>query len=151
MKVERLTRKEQIKKGVKVLFWKFKETYTMTGEVDELNNVEVVDMYGNKSFKLKSELYVIEPYSDLNHFEVNDKVLVKVRNHRTGQDEFRDGVVVRKTMIEYKGGPKHRPYPMVFVKTMFTYWKGDSNGNGEFYDKEDVTGVIYLEEIKIKS
>lgn len=150
MKTVDLVYDEQIKKGVKVLWWKFKNQYTLTGEIGEGGLVYVTDTFEKKRALLRSDLKVIVPYSDLNHFEVNDKVLVKVRNHRTGQDEFRDGVVVRKTMIEYKSGPKHRPYPMVFVRTMFTYWEGDSNGNGVFYDKENVTGVIHIEEIKIK-
>jgi hypothetical protein len=151
MKVIDLTLKEQIQKGTKVLFWNFKETYTMTGETDEFGNIEVIDKYGNKSFKLKSELKVIVPYSNLNLFEVGEKVEVKVRNHRTGMDEFRDGVIIGKSMVHPSHGSKHRPYPIVFVRTMFTYYEGDSNGNGVFYDKENVTGVIYLEEIRIKS
>lgn len=147
MKTVALEYKEQIQKGTKVLFWKFTDPYTMTGETDDLGNVEVVDQYGNKSFKLKSDLRIIVPYSSLEHFEVGDNVQVKVRNHRTGRDEFRDGVVERKSMIHPNYGSKHRPYPIVFVRTMFTYW---SNETQEFYDKENITGVIYVEELKIK-
>ena len=96
-------------------------------------------------------------------YKAGDKVQVYVDNAKNnGKREWRDGVVERVSTVYPNHGLHHPPYPIVYVKTIRTYFKsvphyeflGNTNikiyvGNdGYFYDKENTEGFLYVNQIK---
>jgi hypothetical protein len=75
-------------------------------------------------------------------------VEVLINNIRTNKDEWRKGVVQEVKNIHPNRGERFTPYPMALIKTIRTYWKGDSFGNGEFYDKENIEGFLNNSDVK---
>lgn len=95
----------------------------------------------------KEEVPVVA-HPNLILYKKDDHVLVKVMNWRTQKEEYREGFVTDTHMIHANRGERHKPYPMVFVETIFTYWRAGEDGQDEFYDKLNVTGCIHPEELK---
>jgi hypothetical protein len=101
--------------------------------------------------------------SSLYDYKPEDKVQVFIDNARNkGIREWREGIVERVTTIYPSYGSHHPPYPIVFVKTIRTYFKsipryeflGDSNikiyvgDDGHFYDKENTEPFLYVDQVK---
>lgn len=51
---------------------------------------------------------------------------------------WRKAVVLSTGLVYPKTGERFKPYPYIEYEFIRTYWKGDSNGNGEFYDKKSI-------------
>lgn len=101
---------------------------------------------------------------EMKEYKTGDRVEVLMNNPRNdNKDEWRTGVVTDIQMISPSRGEKHKPYPMVMVKTVRTYFKsvpryenkfntkvyvGD---DGTFYDKENTEGFIYENQIKLRT
>jgi len=106
---------------------------------------------------------------NLNEFKSGDAVEVRMLTPKTDfkEYEWRDGTVVGVQMIHPSNGSRHKPYPMVVVRTTRTYAKTTPKyrylkGNVkrikvftdykvELYDKENTEGFIYETQIKLKS
>jgi len=98
---------------------------------------------------------------ELQDYKTGDRVQVAMDNLKTGKVEWRDGEVIEIKIIEPGRGERHKPYPMVMVKTTRTYWRSVPNYGwtkegvrvykndiGYFYDKENTEGFLFNNEIK---
>ena len=98
---------------------------------------------------------------ELQDYKPDDRVQVLMDNPKTNTPEWRDGTVTEIKTIEPGRGERHKPYPLIMVKTTRTYWrsipdygwtaegvrvyKGDV---GYFYDQENTEGFLFKNEIK---
>ena len=98
---------------------------------------------------------------ELQDYKTGDRVQVAMDNLKTGKVEWRDGEVIEIKIIEPGRTERHKPYPMVMVKTTRTYWRSVPNYGwtkegvrvykndiGYFYDKENTEGFLFNNEIK---
>lgn len=62
---------------------------------------------------------------------------------------WRDALVLNTGIVPKDTSRKNYvDYPYIEVEVTRTYWKGDSNGNGEFYDKKNIERFYNAKEIK---
>jgi len=97
---------------------------------------------------------------NIESFQVNEKVMVKIPNLRSktpNAEHFVEGIVTSKGMIYPSHGSKHPPYASFKVKYIHTYYRKLSdkyNGlvwvgeEGEIYDKENESLFFYESTIK---
>lgn len=101
---------------------------------------------------------------EINEYKSGDNVEILMNNIQTNENEWRDAEVLDKRTIYPNAGERHKPYPMLIVRVIRTYCKATPkykwiNGNIpvfidndlEFYDKENDEGIIYKEQIRLKS
>jgi hypothetical protein len=103
---------------------------------------------------------------ELNKYKSGDEVAVRMSNPKLdGKLEWRKGVVIGVQTIHPNTGERHKPYPMVTVKTIRTYCKATPkykwlegsakkvkvfvDNTLEFYDKKTTEGFIYESMIKL--
>lgn len=85
----------------------------------------------------------------IDEYKSGDVVECKVYNPRTDSHEFREGVVTRLSTIFNR----RKDYPIVFVRTVSTYFTGTDDiitNKGYFYDKPNTIGYIYREDLRPK-
>ena len=82
---------------------------------------------------------------DLSEYTEGQAVQVLINNPRTDKDEWRAGTVERKQTVHPNRGERHKPYTMLVVKTTRTYYK-----EGKFYNKKNVEGFVYDNQVKDK-
>ena len=101
---------------------------------------------------------------EIEDYKAGDSVEVLMNNPRNdNKDEWRDAEVIDKRTV-YPRGRGGRPYPYLIVRVKRTYCKASPNytwidGNVpvfvdntlEFYDKENEEGIIYENQIRLKS
>lgn len=100
-------------------------------------------------------------HKNLGKYRKGEKVEVQMRDAKTGNNPvWRAGVVDHIDTVYPNTGERHKPYPMLFVKVMRTYCKAtpvyipDVNvkiwmrDDLEFYEKENVEGFVYAEEVR---
>jgi hypothetical protein len=87
-------------------------------------------------------------------YRKDDKIellIEDIRNWQVGKMTptiWRKGTVTGTGMVYPGNGSRHRPYPYIEYTFIRTYWKGDSNGNGEFYDKECTSREYYADRVR---
>lgn len=65
---------------------------------------------------------------------------------------WRDAIVLNTGIVPKNVSHKnYTDYPYIEVQILRTYWKGDSNGNGEFYDKVNIERFYNAKEIKFSA
>ena len=97
-------------------------------------------------------------------YKAGDNVEVLINNPLDNKDEWRPAEVIDKRMIYPKNGSHHPPYPILIVRLIRTYCQAtpvyrwiDGNipvfvtNNLHFYDKENDEGVLYENQIRLKS
>lgn len=94
----------------------------------------------------------------LSLYRKGDKIQAMVddlRNYEHGKltpQTWRDAIVLNTGIVHKDASRKnYADYPYIEVEVMRTYWKGDSNGNGEFYDKKNVERFYNAKEIKFSA
>ena len=103
-------------------------------------------------------------YKELNEYKAGDEVEVMVNNPRNENlNEWREAEVLDKRMIYPSNGSHHPPYPILIVRLTRTYCKATPvyhfignipvfvDNNLEFYDKENDEGIIYKNQIRVKT
>lgn len=101
---------------------------------------------------------------EIKDYKQGDVVEVLVNNPRNdNKDEWRDAEVLDKRMIYPTTGERHQPYPILIVRLKRTYCKATPvyrfignipvfvDNNLEFYDKENDEGIIYKNQIRVKT
>lgn len=79
----------------------------------------------------------------LDLYEVGDDVQVHMGIGNSF--EWRKGVVVSKQTVYPVGGFRHRPYTMLIVEAVRTYF---NSATQEFYDKLNQEGYVYANQVK---
>jgi len=99
---------------------------------------------------------------ELNEYKTGDLVEIRMINPKTNETEWRDAEVLDVRMIHPNHGSKHKPYPILIVRTKRTYCKATPiyrfiknipvfvDNSLEFYDKENDEGIIYKTDIRLK-
>lgn len=83
-------------------------------------------------------------HPSLDHYRKDDKIELQIediRKYQVGKATpmtWRKGVVLSTGLSYPNHGERHKPFPYIEYKFIRTYWNGDSDGNGEFYDKESI-------------
>lgn len=103
-------------------------------------------------------------YKKLNEYKAGDEVEVIVNNPRNENlNEWRPAEVLDKRMIYPRVGERHKPYLILIVRLTRTYCKATPvyrfignipifvDNNLEFYDKENDEGVLYSNQIRLKT
>ena len=101
----------------------------------------------------------------LAEYKSGDKVEVRILNPKTNDYEWREGDVIGIQTVYPNVGERHKPYPMVIVKTTRTYCKATPKYRYlkgavkrvkvfvdnilEWYDKENTEGFIYDHHVRI--
>ena len=101
----------------------------------------------------------------LDEYKSGDNVEVRILNPKTNDYEWRPGTVVGVQTVHPAQGQRHKPYPMLTVKTTRTYCKGTPKykyltGNVKrvkvfvdnvltFYDKENTEGFVYDHHVRL--
>lgn len=102
---------------------------------------------------------------EINDYKGGDVVEVLINNPKLdNKNEWRTAEVLDKRMVYPENGSRHKPYPILIVRVTRTYCKAtptyrwiDGNipvfvdNTLEFYDKENDEGVIYKNQIRLKS
>ena len=100
----------------------------------------------------------------LSEYTIGQACEVMMLNIQTDEDEWRPAQVVNSTVIYPEHGAKHRPYTMLFVKVIRTYYKSEpvmvydedlgvdiyGGDEGIFYDKENIEAIIYDKQVRPK-
>jgi hypothetical protein len=87
----------------------------------------------------------------LKHYRKGDKIETEIddiRNWQVGKVTPKHWVKAEVTDTGMVYPPKSKPYPFVQVVFTRTYWKGDSNGNGEFFEKESIEREYNAESVR---
>lgn len=137
--------------------------YPSNSEVFQMKDVKIVRETANNEIMLegesqhgvilKSDISLIVYHEDvklkntpsLGLYRKGDQIEVEIEDIRNWQVGKRTPMIWRKAEVLSTGlvhpgyGERFKPYPYIEYKYVRTYWKGDSNGNGEFYDKESIT------------
>ena len=98
---------------------------------------------------------------ELQDYKTGDRVQVLMDNPKVNKSEWRDGTVTGIEIIEPGRTERHKPYPILMVKTTRTYWRSVPNYGwtkegvrvykndiGYFYDKENTEGFINGKTVK---
>ena len=101
---------------------------------------------------------------ELINYKTGDVVEILMTNPQTNKEEWRDAEVLDKRMIYPKMNyERHKPYPIIIVRTKRTYCKATPifrfignipvfvDNDLKFYDKESDEGIIYENQIRLKS
>lgn len=93
----------------------------------------------------------------LDLYREGDKIEVEIediRNWSVGKltpKIWRKAVVTSTGWVHPNRGARHAPYPYIQYTFIRTYWKGDSNGNGEFYDKESTERAYTASQVRFSN
>ena len=80
---------------------------------------------------------------NLNNYEIGEKVKVHIQ---IGNDrEWREAKVVEKKTIYSERESRHKPYTMLVVEVIRTYF--DTNTQ-KYYDKLSAEGYLYANQVK---
>ena len=98
---------------------------------------------------------------ELQDYKAGDNVQVLMDNIKENKLEWRDGVVTEIKTIEPGRGERHKPYPMVMVKTTRTFFRSIPDYGwttegvrvykrdlGYYYDKENTEGFLFKKDIR---
>jgi hypothetical protein len=102
---------------------------------------------------------------EIKDYKQGDIVEVLMSNPRNENlMEWREAEVLDKRVVHPDNGSRHRPYPILIVRVQRTYCRAEPvynfvNGNIpvfvdnslEFYDKLNDEGIIYPNQIRLKS
>ena len=85
---------------------------------------------------------------ELKEYKTKDKVQVLINNPENRNiNEWRDGIVVDSTMCYPGNGEKFKPYTMLVVSYIRTYY---NNRTKVFYNKECIDGFVYNEQVRLE-
>lgn len=90
----------------------------------------------------------------LSLYRKDDKIEIEIediRNWQVGKRTpmiWREATILSTGLVDPNHGERFKPYPYIEYKFTRTYWKGDSDGNGEFYDKESIERAYMAENVR---
>jgi len=79
----------------------------------------------------------------LDIYNIDEKVQVLM--HYGDTREWRKAKVVKKNTIHPSGESKHRPYTMLIVEVIRTYFNAETK---QYYDKLNTEGFVYTDQVK---
>jgi len=80
---------------------------------------------------------------NLSEYKIGENIEV---NMQIGNSkEWREGVVVDSKLIYPTGSTKHRPYTMLIVECIRTYFNTETQ---QYYDKLNQEGFVYADQVK---
>ena len=100
--------------------------------------------------------------NNLSEYKIGDTCEVLMDNIRTGVEEWRKAQVVDSRIIEPDHGARHKPYTMLMVKVIRTYYQSKpvmvydedlgfdvyGGDEGYFFDKENTEGFLYDSQVR---